>query len=105
MNVVVINMAQNDSNGFGIASLVLGIVSIFFCWVPILGIVSGILGIVFSIKQKKIHPNGIAISGLVTSIIGLVFSALYTLFWIFFAGFQITAQDFLPANQFCRRLL
>ncbi len=79
-------MAQKDSNGYGIASLVLGIVSIVFCWVPVLGLVSGILGIVFSVKQKKILPNGIATGGLVTSIIGLVLSGLYTLFWIFFAA-------------------
>lgn len=75
-------MAENKSNGYGIASLVLGIISIIFCWIPILGLVSGILGIIFYAQQKKIFPNGISTGGLVTSIIGLVFSALYNLFWL-----------------------
>ena len=79
-------MAENKSNGFGIASLVLGIISIacFFLVfylevIIVLGLVSGILGIVFSVKQKKIFPNGIATAGLGTSIIGLILSALWSI--------------------------
>lgn len=79
-------MAKKDSNNFGIASLVLGISSIVFCWVPFLGIVTGILAIVFYSQQKKISLNGIATGGLVTGIIGLVFSVLWTLFWISFVS-------------------
>ncbi len=75
---------QDESNGHGIASLILGIVSIVFSWVPFLGLVSGIVGIVLSIKQRKISPNGIATGGLVTSIIGIVISAIYSIFWLFF---------------------
>ena len=70
------------SNNLGITSLVLGIVSIVLCWVPILGLVAGIIAIILSAKQKKIFPNGINTAGLVTGIIGTVFSALYTIFWI-----------------------
>ncbi len=76
-------MAKNKSNGYGITSLVLGITSIVLCWIPFLGLVSGILGIIFHVQQKKIFPNGISTGGLVTSIIGTIFSAIYTLFWIF----------------------
>ena len=72
-----------EKNSFGIASLVLGIVSIVFCWVPILGLVAGILAIVFAVKQRKIAPNGITTGGLVTGIIGLAFSVIYNIFWIF----------------------
>jgi hypothetical protein len=77
-------MAQ--SNGLGVAGLVLGIASIVLCWVPFLGLASGIVGLVCSVKQRKAFPNGIATGGLVTSIIGTVFSVLYTIFWIFFAA-------------------
>ena len=73
---------KNKPNGLGIASLVHGIVSIVFCWVPILGMVSGILGIVFSTKQRKIYPNGITTAGLITSIIGLCFSGIYNILWL-----------------------
>jgi hypothetical protein len=75
-------MAQNKSNGYGIASLVLGIISIILCWAPLVGLVSGILGIIFYAKQKRISPSGLAVGGLVTSIIGLVFSIIYTIMWI-----------------------
>jgi hypothetical protein len=75
-------MKPNHSNGFGVASLVLGILSIILFWVPFLNIVLGILGIVFSIKQKRISSNGLATAGLVTSIIGLVFSTLVFIIWL-----------------------
>jgi len=74
--------AKDKPNGLGIASLVLGIVSIVLFWLPFIGIVMGIVGIILSGKQKKISPNGIATGGLVTSSIGLVISIIYTLFWI-----------------------
>ena len=68
---------NKEKNGLGIASLVLGISSITFWWVPFLGLASGIIGIVCSAKQRKSHSNGIATGGLVTSIIGVVISAIY----------------------------
>ena len=76
-------MMGNKDNGKGVASLVLGIISIVFCWVPLLALVGGIVGIVLSVKQRKEYSNGIATAGLVTSIIGTVFSAFYMLIWIF----------------------
>ena len=64
-------------NGFGIASLVLGILSILTSiLVPLIAVVTGILGIIFSIKQKNESPNGMATAGLVTSIIGLVIGVI-----------------------------
>lgn len=81
---------ENKSNGIAVASLITGIVSIVLCWVPIIGLVSGILGIIFYAKAKKaidtgmMLPNakGMATGGLITGIIGLVFSFFYTIFWI-----------------------
>ena len=61
---------QNTDNGkgFAIASLVLGIVSIF-CF----AIITGTLAIVFSSKAKaKGYPGGMATAGFVCGIIGLV---------------------------------
>jgi len=54
-----------------IAGLVMGILSVIFGWVPVLGWILVILGIIFSaigIKQRK----GMGITGLVLSIIGLI---------------------------------
>ena len=65
---------QNTDNGknFAIASLVLGIVSIF-CF----GIIVGTLAIVFSrMAKSKGYPGGMATAGFVCGIIGLVGWAL-----------------------------
>lgn len=60
-------------NSFGVAGLVLGILSILTSiLVPLIAVITGILGIIFSVKQKNESPNGMATAGLVTSIIGLV---------------------------------
>ena len=69
-----------EDNGYGITSLVLGISSILL---QVIGIVTGILAIIFANKQKKIQPNGMATAGLVTGIVGLVFQALTLLVIIF----------------------
>ena len=59
--------------GFGIASLVLGILSIL---TNILGTVPGILGIIFSLIQRKKEPEGFSKAGLILSIIGIAFGAI-----------------------------
>lgn len=65
-----VNEKQKHS-GFGIASLILGILSIITLgglFIPeILGIIFGIIGI-----RDKTKKHGLAIAGLVTSIIGLI---------------------------------
>ena len=57
----------------GIAGFVLGLLSLVCCWVPVLGFLLGIIGIVFSaigiVKKKN---KGLSIAGLVTGIIGTV---------------------------------
>ena len=71
------------------AGLVLGIVSIIFCWLGIvswvvgsvIALVLGIIGAVMSVKAKKLMPptqSGMATAGLVCSIIGIVLAAIFT---------------------------
>jgi hypothetical protein len=67
---------EHEDTGYGVTSLVLGISSILL---PFLGIVTGVLAIIFANKQKKIKSNGMATAGMVTGIIGLVIHPL-TLF-------------------------
>ena len=68
--------ARSKTNGLGIASLVLAIVSIIFLLLPYFGIILAILAIVFSIIQKKRNPIGIATVGLVIGIIGVVLNLI-----------------------------
>lgn len=60
----------------GVLGFILGILSIVFCWIPIVGVILGVLGLIFSIKQNKKSPNWMSISGLVLSIIGIVINVL-----------------------------
>lgn len=71
-------MEEKKSNGFAIAALVLGIVSIVFSFIGLswLGLIIGIVGIVLAVVAKKKNPTGMATAGLVLSIIGTIFCAL-----------------------------
>lgn len=73
-------MAQKSSStGFGIASLVLGILSIFTffcCFNYILAIIAIILGIVQLVKSSK---KGCAIGGIVTACISIIGASI---FWV-----------------------
>ncbi len=91
-----LNNNTHSSNSYGIASLVLGIVSIVLSWVPLIGLIAGILGIIFYTQQKRIFPNSISTSGFITSIIGIVLSAIYFLFLIFF----VTIMGSMMGNMF-----
>ena len=74
----------------GVASLVLGILAVIFCWVPCVGqfaIVPGILGIILggvgiARAAKKGTGKGCAIAGLVLGIIATAFAA----WWVFVLG-------------------
>lgn len=67
----------DNSRGFAIASLVLGILSFFCC-----GTVCSILGLVFGIISRKKNPvnNSMATAGIVLSIIALVLGIIF-LIW------------------------
>ena len=68
------------TKAWGIVGLIMGISSIVFAFIfSFFGIILGILVIIFSVKQKRVAPNGVATGGLVTSIIGLIFSVLFIL--------------------------
>ncbi|MCI6653471.1 MAG: DUF4190 domain-containing protein [Ruminococcus sp.] len=85
----------DNSKGFAVASLVLGIVSFFCC-----GSVCSIVGLILGIMSRKKKPvdNGMATAGIVLSIIALVIWAI-ALIWSFavtgsFIGFlQDAAND------------
>ena len=67
-----------QGNGMATASLILGICSIVLFWLWFVGIIAGVLAIIFSIVAKnkiKANPNvggaGAAKGGLITGIIGV----------------------------------
>lgn len=78
------NPDQKKPNGLGIASLVLGIVSIVTCCCYGVSIIPAIVGLVLGIIQMRKYNNGIAIAGLVTSIFGILLN-IYMIFSILVA--------------------
>lgn len=77
---------EEVSNGFAIASLVMGILSIVFCCCSGINLIFAILGIIFSCVQKKDaagnKPN-MATVGLILSIIGGALSLISIIYGIF----------------------
>lgn len=79
------------SNGIGIAALVIGIVSIFLFWFPVLGLVLAILAVVFGIvgirkaSRGEATNKGMAITGVVTGGLALVGAILASIFYLFLA--------------------
>jgi hypothetical protein len=69
----IINQPEaKKSNGIGIAGFVLAIIALFLSWVPALGWVLWVLGLIFSFVGVFRQPKGLAIAGLVISCIALI---------------------------------
>lgn len=67
---------QKEQKGFAIAGMVLGIISLVCCCSPFLGVITGILGLIFSIivLVQKRPGRGMAIAGIICAAIGLILS-------------------------------
>lgn len=66
---------DQSGTGWGIASFILSIISLIF--LPVFGILFGILAIIFSRKQQAHNPMGIATVGLVIGVISIVLNILF----------------------------
>ena len=75
---------QPPSQGFGIASMVCGILALVTCCIWCLSVPLGIVSIVLGILQiQKKTAKGMAIAGIVCSVIGILLAALISIY----AGF------------------
>lgn len=74
-----------------IVSLVLGIAGLVLFWVPLIGLVLGIVALVLGLKAKKDSEQqpsvyggkGLALAGLILGVISTVLGLLYLIYWIF----------------------
>jgi len=86
-----LNGNNNQSNTMAIAGMILGILSIVFCWIPLLGLVLAIIGLILGVKglnnakQMEGKGKGFGIAGISCGSVGIVLSIIYTVFWLFFA--------------------
>jgi heme/copper-type cytochrome/quinol oxidase subunit 2 len=72
------------SKTWGNASLVTGILSILFVFMPYFGLPLGIIAVVGAHKQNKIQPHGNATAGNVLGIIGIIINSIMLLLVLLF---------------------
>lgn len=70
---------NTNFDGLAIAGLVLGIISVVFIFIfPWIGLITGIVGIILSVKGRaSVNKKGMATAGLVLSIIGTSLSGIF----------------------------
>jgi hypothetical protein len=68
---IIINQ-QPKSNSVGTAGFVLALISLFLGWIPVLGWVLWVLGLILSFVGIFKSPRGLAITGLILSFIDLI---------------------------------
>jgi hypothetical protein len=68
----ILNQTEKQSNGIGTAGFVLALIAIFLGWVPVLGWIIWLLGLIFSFVGVFKQPKGLSIAGLVISLIGII---------------------------------
>lgn len=69
---VVISQTQKQTNGIGTAGFVLALTAVFLGWIPILGWIIWLLGLILSFVGVFKEPKGLSIAGLVISLIGII---------------------------------
>ncbi len=70
---IVINQTEvKKSNGVGVAGFVMALIAIFLGWVPVLGWILWVLGLILSFVGLFKKPRGLAIAGLVISLIEII---------------------------------
>lgn len=68
------------SNGFGVAALVLGVLSLFGVFTVVLGVLFGVLAVVFGLlgrrraKRGEADNGGMALAGIISGILALLLS-------------------------------
>ncbi len=65
------------SNGMGVAGFVLALVSLIFCWVPILSWILWFFGILLSFFGMFKRPRGLAIAGFLISVVDFILLVLF----------------------------
>ena len=69
---IIINQQKKKSNGLGTAGFVLALIAFFLGWVPFVGWVLWLLGLIFSFIGVFKSPRGLAIAGLIISLIDII---------------------------------
>lgn len=63
-------------NSFGVASFILGLLSVLFSFTIVPSLIFAILAIIFAVKQIKRNKNGWSTWGLILAIVGIILTIL-----------------------------
>lgn len=80
----------DGTSGKTVAGLILGISSVALSFTVMLsafGLAAGIVGLIFAIQERKVHPSGMATASFILSLIGLIAGALSTVACVACMGF------------------
>lgn len=67
---------ETRQNHIGLAGFILSLFSLAGCWIPVLNLVTCILGLIFSVIGMFTKPRGFAIAGFTVSVICIGIMAL-----------------------------
>jgi len=70
---IIVNVQERKQNGLAVAGFVLALLGLLLGWIPVLGWILWVLGLIFSFIGIFRAPRGLAIAGLILSFIGLFF--------------------------------
>ena len=91
---------EKKTSGFAITSLILGIISLFLGWIPLLGWIMIVLSILFGIialfkisKNNTLQGKGLAIAGIILGAISLIIVIF------FFGVFMLALNDISEDNK------
>lgn len=82
---------KHHDNSFGVAGVVLGILSLVLVMIPFIGLILGIVGVFFAYRQRKVMNNKWAVAGLWLCGIGIVAGAVWAVYYVKIT-LQIAAQ-------------
>lgn len=69
---IIIQQPVSRSNGLGTAGFVLALIALFLGWIPVIGWIVWLLGLIFSACGMFKAPRGLAIAGLVISLLDVI---------------------------------
>ena len=96
-------------NGMGVAALVFGILAVLTFWLPIVGLVLGLLAIVFGVigrgrvRKMQATNGGVALTGLILGVLVFIVNIVLSiaLFIFGFAFFSVGGGNSLQQFQDC----
>ena len=69
---IIIKQDEKASNGVGTAGFIVSLIAVFVGWVPFLGWIVWLVGLILSFVGIFKKPKGLAIAGLIISLIGII---------------------------------